>query len=203
MIRRFTLSALVVAISFVVLFVSIYRATITRYSFSKPNDSAAGLVFTTNVEYSLPYPGVMPDNPLWFFKALRDKTFLFFTPDPYKRAQRTLLLADARLVMARDLAARGKTGLSVSTAAKAEGYLEEALAWGKDAGVHGYDVLGFYETLTKAALVHREILEKMMLGAPEEARPLINRAVGKSIKVYDETVLALSERGKYLPKEGH
>ncbi|MDO8452703.1 MAG: hypothetical protein Q7S79_03035 [bacterium] len=202
MLRRLVLSALVVVLSFVVLFISIYRATINRYEFSGPNNSASGTVFSTDVEYSLPYPGVEPDHPLWFFKAIRDKAFLFLTPDSYKRAQRTLLLADSRLVMARDLLSRGETTLAVSTAQKAEGYLEDSLAWGRDAGVRGYDVLGFYETLVKSSLVHREVLEKMMVGAPEEARPYLNRGVGKAIGVYEQATLSLKEKGRYLPESG-
>lgn len=198
MLRKLTFGSLTLIAALIVLFVSIYRAALVRYDFPGPNNSAAGLVFSTNVEYSLPYPGVMPDHPLWFLKATRDKTLLFFTTDPLKRAKMTLLLADARLVMAQSLQDKGKNESAVSTAIKAEGYLKEALVWGKDAGVYGYDVTGFYETILKSSLVHREILEKIMLAAPEEARPILNKEVTKSEKVYQEVIILLRERGKDL-----
>jgi len=196
MLRRVTFSALTLAAALVVLFVSIYRATITRYNFAEPNNSATGTVFSTKIEYSLPYSGILPDHPLWFLKVLRDRSILFFTTDSHRHAEKTLFLADSRLVMARSLQRKGNYENAVSTALKAENYLAEAFSWGKHAEVQGYELGGFYETIAKSSLVHREVLEKMMQDLPEEARPIVNKAIGQTIRIYEESVLMLREKGK-------
>lgn len=199
MIRRVVLSASVVALALVVLSVSIYRTTVTRYDFSGPNNSASGVVFSSGVEYSLPYPGILPGNPFWFLKAGRDRFVLFLTPDPLNRANRLLLLADQRLSMSRSLAIHENFELAVATAERAETYLEDALVWGKEAQVRGYNMDGFFETLAKSSLAHKEILERMVLVVPEKAGPMINQSVGRAEKVYERTSHAINERGKTPP----
>ncbi|MEK7521549.1 MAG: DUF5667 domain-containing protein [Patescibacteria group bacterium] len=200
MLRRAIFATFVLLTALGVLFVSIYRATTIRFDFSEPNNSATGEVFTSSVEYSLPYPGILPDHPLWIVKAARDGTILFTTVDSYKKAQKNLFLADSRLVMARELQENGKDELSVSTALKAQGYLAEALEWGKDADVRGYDSSGFYETLYKSSLVHREVLEEIMQNLPEEARPIVNQAVGQTTRITQDSVVLLQQKGKAIPQ---
>jgi hypothetical protein len=48
------------------------------------------------VDYKLPYPGIMPDSPLWPLKDLRDKTIGLFLFDPVTKARYHLLQADKR-----------------------------------------------------------------------------------------------------------
>src|SRR5205823_3865940 len=49
------------------------------------------------VDYTLPYPGLLPDNPLWPVKAFRDKSISMFISDPMKKAEFDLLQADKRV----------------------------------------------------------------------------------------------------------
>ncbi len=51
------------------------------------------------VEYNLPYPGILPDHPLYFLKQLRDKILDFLITDPVKKAEFYILQADKRLSM--------------------------------------------------------------------------------------------------------
>ena len=74
------------------------------------------------VAYELPYPGILPDHPLYFVKALRDKLQDFFTRDNVKKAELYLLYSDKRLAMAEALAKKGKNDLSVTTLSKGEKY---------------------------------------------------------------------------------
>jgi hypothetical protein len=37
------------------------------------------------VAYQLPYPGILPDHPLYFLKALRDRLHLFFNRSLQKK----------------------------------------------------------------------------------------------------------------------
>lgn len=199
MLRKLLFVFITIFVALVVLSVSIFRTTVARYDFSGPNNSASGAVFSSGIEYSLPYPGILPSNPFWFLKAGRDRFVLFLTPDPLNRANRLLLLADQRLSMSRSLAIRENLELAVPTAERAETYLEDALVWGKEAQVRGYNMDGFFETLAKSSLAHREILEKMVLVVPEKAGPMINQSAGRAEKVYERTSHAINERGKTPP----
>src|SRR5689334_1525397 len=51
----------------------------------------------TPVDYTLPYPGLLPGNPLYYFKVVRDKIVDFFITDPDKKSKFYLLQADKHL----------------------------------------------------------------------------------------------------------
>ena len=197
--RHLHYSLFAVTLATLVLLISIYRITALKYHFSSPNDSASGqAVFASGVEYSLPYPGILPNNPIWPFKAFRDRLDLFFTFDPLEKAQRTLFLADKRLSAAQRLFVEGDSGRAVVTATKAEQYLELALIKGRDADVKGTDAAGFFETLFKASLTHRQMLEEMMSRAPEDGKPILNKTLDSPKKVNEQVSHFLNERGKTL-----
>lgn len=82
---------------------------------------------TPSNEYILPYPGILPDNPLYQLKVLRDKIYDFFTKDPVKKVQFKLLMADKRMNMARMLAEKGNTSLASDTIVDAVSYYNGAV----------------------------------------------------------------------------
>src|SRR3989344_2992270 len=51
------------------------------------------------VEYTLPYPGILPDHPLYPLKKFRDRLLDFLIRDPVKRIEFNLLMADKRYNM--------------------------------------------------------------------------------------------------------
>lgn len=81
------------------------------------------------VEYTLPYPGILPNNPLYPLKAARDRIVSFFISDPQKRAEFDLLQADKRLQAGLFLLHQEKPEvmLAISTISKGQNYFEEAL----------------------------------------------------------------------------
>lgn len=85
--------------------------------------SSISITPVPTVEYSFPYPGILPDNPLYSLKTLRDKILIFFTNDGIKKTQLNLLLSDKRLMMGEILWEKGNSELSISTITKAEKYL--------------------------------------------------------------------------------
>ena len=48
------------------------------------------------VIYNLPYPGLLPDNPLYITKIMRDKITDFLTRDNLKKAELYLLYSDKK-----------------------------------------------------------------------------------------------------------
>lgn len=133
---------------------------------------------TVKVEYYLPYPGVLPDSPLYKLKALRDKVLLMVTFDEARKVEKELLYADKRIGAAQALADGGKIYLAVSTATKAEKYLQSAVNRVKKLSGSGRDVKSVMMILEKAVAKHREILE---------TRPEFNPAlkINKDLRVSD------------------
>ena len=65
---------------------------------NQDSTKAAALDFEKQVrEYSLAYPGMLPDNPMYFIKATRDRIVEFLISDPLKKAQFHLLQTDKRI----------------------------------------------------------------------------------------------------------
>lgn len=128
------------------------------FSVSSPQAAVDADAVTVKVEYYLPYPGVLPDSPLYRLKALRDKLQLAVTFDEVRKAEKELLYADKRIGAALVLVEGGKISLGVSTATKAEKYLESAINRAIRLSSQR-DVKSLLLTLTKATTKHQEILE--------------------------------------------
>jgi hypothetical protein len=83
---------------------------------------------------------------------------LWLTFDNLKKAEMELLFADKRINAALVLVEGGKTGLAVSTATKAEKYLESSVDRTVKMQKEGKDVKSHLLTLEKAAAKHLELL---------------------------------------------
>lgn len=119
---------------------------------------------TPTLEYSLPYPGILPDHPLYFLKTLRDKILEKFTKDPVKKIYLQLLLADKRLAMGKLLWEKGNKDLSLSTLSKGEKYLLKA-SQNLVTLKNKQDLPpGLADKLELAAKKHEEVISKMVEG---------------------------------------
>src|SRR3989344_1770388 len=63
----------------------------------KEATESADIEENKSVDYDLPYPGLLPDHPLYFLKMMRDSAIGFLISDPLKKAEFDLLQADKRL----------------------------------------------------------------------------------------------------------
>lgn len=124
-----------------------------------------GLVFTgqiiaQGVDYYLPYPGILPDHPLYWLKMVRDRAGLLVVTSKMAKAEKLLLYADKRLGAAWALIDGNKVPLGVSTLTKGEKYLEQAVSVGGGAS--------FRAKLVKAVLKHEEVISRLKDGAGDE-----------------------------------
>lgn len=78
--------------------------------------------------YSLPYPGILPDSPIYFLKVTRDKATTIFIQNSTDRAFYLLFLADKRLAAARLLDQQNKKDLAAVTYMSAEDYFAQAVS---------------------------------------------------------------------------
>lgn len=108
-----------------------------------------------SVDYTLPYPGLLPDHPLYNLKVLRDRITGFFISDPLKKAEFDFLQADKRVNSAISLFAKGeeKYALAESTLSKGLNYFEQTLKETRLAKEEGQRV---EDTLTKMEIALRK-----------------------------------------------
>lgn len=114
----------------------------------------------TSSSYQLPYPGILPDSPLYVVKVLRDKIIGFLISDPLTRADFDLLQADKRLsasVYVQKFSPQ-KQEIIVSTVSKAENYFEEALGQIDLAKKQGIDVRGELGKLLVSNKKHKQVI---------------------------------------------
>jgi hypothetical protein len=107
------------------------------------------------VNYELPYPGILPDNPLYFFKVIRDKAVGFLISNPLKKAEFNLLQADKRLNAGMSLFNKNNITLAYSTISKAENYFSEAIDEMDKAKAQKLQMTNVKEKLKEALKRHR------------------------------------------------
>jgi hypothetical protein len=123
--------------------------------------NAAEMKNAVEVKYYLPYPGILPDSPLYRIKMVRDQISLALTFDPLKKAQKELLFADKRINAAVVLMDGGKKSLGVTTGTKAEKYLSQSAQDIVSIQRQGRDVKSQLLTLQIASAKHAQILQTM------------------------------------------
>ncbi len=129
------------------------------------------------VDYFLPYPGILPDHFLYPLKMIRDRILLFLTTDSLKKAELYLLFADKRLGAAKALIEGNKLDLGITTLTKAEKYLEKAIDQERVAHQAGKETAAFLETLSKATLKHEEVMLGFEEKITNELRPVYDNAL--------------------------
>lgn len=145
-----------------------------------PHETTSG-VTVEKVEYYLPYPGILPDSPLYKLKAVRDRVSLLTTFDPIKKAEKELFLADKRINAAQALYEGGKVDLAISVATKAEKYLASSTANTIKLSDEGKDVKSHLAKLSLASLKHIDLLT----GFKEKSNPSQVIVIEKTIMEVD------------------
>lgn len=201
MLKNFLLFLAAFSLACFILVVSIFRIASINYVFSQaPSPAPTNSPKPVEIDYNLPYPGMLSDNLLWPIKAVRDRIWLAVTINPSKKADLYLLLADKRLVDAKMLFEKGKPDLGTSVLTKAEKYLESA---GKEEGIaksEGMNTSDFLQRFILATLKHRQVMDTIALSAPEDARPLIQKTEDYPKNLYSEARNGLLEAGANVPQ---
>lgn len=135
------------------------------------------------VVYNLPYPGILPDHPLYIFKVIRDQLMIFGTRDNVKKAHLYLLLSDKRIAMAIALSKKGKEKQAIEVASKAEKYFFNIPQLLIDAKKQGSGSSSeFIQTLKLSNAKHKEILDSFLKDLPQG----LNDAINSVIKINEQ-----------------
>lgn len=126
------------------------------------------MISQEKVVYNLPYPGILPDHPLYFIKVIRDRLLEIGTREPMKKAELYFLLSDKRVAMATELSKKGKDNLAMSTFSKGEKYFLKVPPLVKISEKQGVGPpSGFIDKLKQSNRKHREIAEDMLKVLPQ------------------------------------
>lgn len=120
------------------------------------------------VAYNLPYPGLLPDSPLYLAKMVRDRITDFLTRDNLKKAELYLLYSDKRAAMSLILANKGKSQLAIDTFVKGEKYFFKIPNLLKSTKKQGGQVpSNFFQTLKLSNAKHKELIEELIKILPQ------------------------------------
>jgi len=123
---------------------------------------------TDTSEYVLPYPGILPDHPLYVLKRFRDYILDRLIVDPVRKAEFHILQADKRLNMGIFLIERGNAALAEETISKGEKYMDRAVYELLDVKASGKMPPDYLvEKLDKSLAKHIETLGEMVQNAEE------------------------------------
>ncbi len=143
--------------------------------------------FTLNqdkVEYNLPYPGILPDHPLFFLKKLRDKILEITTRDMMKKAELYFLLSDKRVAMAQALSNAGKEKQAIDSLLQAEEYfakIHSLIEISKKQGVSASS--DFTQRIKLSNEKHREVIEEFLKGLVQGQEETINTILKKNLEI--------------------
>lgn len=136
------------------------------------------------VVYQLPYPGLLPDHPLYFVKNIRDQVLLFTTRDNEKKAQLILQLSDKRMAAALALAEKGRERHAKDELMKAQDQFLRIPLLLKDikdqGGSYSNDLtMRLYQSNKK----HREVITEVMKKTTEGEIDTLDRLLKKNDEV--------------------
>ncbi len=187
-------------LAFLVFIISVYKTVGAKYVFTQspsPSPSNSGPI---EISYMMPYPGrIAPDNTLWPLKALRDRAFLTATFKEEKKASLLLLYANKRIQMAKRLFEDDKADLAVSTMTKAEKYLEEAVEMQKKAVEKKEFTATALGNIALSSLKHRQILEEILVVAPEDAKPAVVKDLNYPKRLFEDSKNMMIDAGHTPP----
>ena len=131
-----------------------------------------------DVVYDLPFPGILPDHPLYILKVARDKTKLFFTRDSIKKINLLLLYSDKKINMAQPLSDRGRWDRSSRIAFEAEedfGKMIDVMNVSKKQGASA--TADFIKKAKVSNQKHKHIIESLIGKMPQGERVNIENAL--------------------------
>lgn len=131
---------------------------------ASPSGDATATASGKSIEYTLAYPGLLADNPLYFLKAARDKVIEFLIADPVKKADFYLLQADKRLYEGKLLFDKGnsKYSLAETVVSKGENYFEKGIAQIQMAKNQNIAVDSLIQKYHLSSSKHEEVIKSMV-----------------------------------------
>lgn len=145
------------------------------------------------VDYLLPYPGILPDHPLYFLKMVRDRILDLVIREPSKKTDFLILMADKRLGAGKTLIDYNRVDLGETTIAKGENYLLRAVDTVSQARQNGQNINNLLDKLEKASAKHVEVLLVLQEKVSAPAKEGLSGALKNAQDAY-QRVLELKKK---------
>ncbi len=130
------------------------------------------------VDYSLAWPGILPDNRLYKLKVLRNKIIYRMIINPVKKVEFDLLMADKTIYATKLLTDKREIALAKDTALKGENYYSMLVQDYNKTLLSGKKIpQDLDRKITLAAIKHQEIftdLEGRVSGGDKETFRIVN-----------------------------
>src|SRR3989338_2626278 len=143
--------------------------------------------------YELPYPGILPNHPLYPLKLVRDRMLDFLIRDPVKRINFYVLMADKRLNMGVYLTDEKEYVLAEETVSKGEKYLDRAIDALYEATEAGRDLPpDMTDRITVSSAKHQFVITQIRDKNPEK----VHAGYSASLSTAAENSKRIGEFGK-------
>ncbi len=148
-----------------------------KFAFAQDASPAGDIVPTTaqvSADYPLPYPGMLPDNPLYIIKTVRDGIILFLISDPIKKAEFNLLQAGKRFQAGLFLIKKSdqKAPLAFSTIDKGINYFSQSITIVAALKKEGMDTAPLVRKLSASFFQYTFMLSDMAKSYPQEKKTI-------------------------------
>jgi hypothetical protein len=140
---------------------------------------AGGVEYSTQsaslLAYRLPYPGLLPDNPLYFLKMIRDRVRLWMVPQGMKKINLLISDGDKRVGASYYLASGNKIPLAYSTLLKSYAYMDQAMTAIENLDVSEEEREVMTKSLHRSLNAHIKTLSEIVLMVEGDARVQFER----------------------------
>jgi hypothetical protein len=169
----------------VIAYAQVASSSVTRTPLAVPKTKGES-------DYLLPYPGMLPDNPLYFLKVIRDNLTSFFISKPLSKANFDLLQSDKDVAASYLLITReqGKGTLALQTFSQSQNYFADALQQTRSAKKQGYSIADVSKKLQEAQQKHVQMLHSIGQQSHQENTQLYKNELHQT-EVLTQTAKAL------------
>ncbi len=127
-------------------------------------------------EYILPYPGLLPDHPLYFLKRIRDTILGVLITHPVRRAEFHILRSDKKLNMSVFLLEKNNPEISVQALNESAKSLKDAYNLTLEIpAAYTLEVANLEDKLEKSIVKHIEIADAIHSQVGDEQRNQVSQ----------------------------
>lgn len=143
-----------ISLSLLTFIVAIYIPLVTANAQAASSSSKP-----VDIAYQLPYPGMLPGNPLYFLKTIRDDLTAFFISKPLDKAKFELMQSDKNVEASYLLVSQhNNTQASLQTFSQSQDDFEQAIIQTANAKKQGYNTKEIISQLVESNQKHAQIL---------------------------------------------
>jgi len=137
-------------------------------------------------EYALPYPGILPDNPLYFLKTVRDRIMEWLIADPLRKIDFYVLQSDKNLNAGIMLSLANKKTQAADVIGQSLTDMGKAVSLASSVQNSGREVpVGVMDHLRKSITKHEEVITDFVSKATDTEKGTFETLLAKAKNLED------------------